>query len=55
MGLTEYFFYNGNQTSSEIVSELKSNFINFVTGPYVAPIFCRYNICNREKVQVYVN
>ena len=56
VGLTEYFFYSGNQTSSEIASELKRKFIRFVKGPYVPPFYCLrdgVNICRPEKLQVF--
>ena len=32
------FFFNGNQIHSELVSELKRNFMRLVTGMYVPPI-----------------
>ena len=49
------FFFDGNQTHSKVVSELKDNFLKFVRGPDIPPWYCEtISDCQRAKVHVYV-
>ena len=50
------FFFNGNQTHCELVSELKRNFMRLVTGMYVPPIYCKIPPAgwHPENLRVYV-
>lgn len=51
----ETFFFDGNQTHSKVVSELKDNFLKFARGPYVPPWYCQANsACRRDKIRAYV-
>lgn len=53
-GFSEFFF-DGNQTHSKLVSELKDNFLKFVRGPFVPQWYCqKMSGCRRDKVQAYV-
>lgn len=48
------FFFNGNQTHSEIVTTLKQNLLTIAKGPKVPPIYCLHEACTPQKVQVYL-
>ena len=52
------FFFNGNQTPSEVLSEIKHNFISFMKSRNVPSFYCHdrqsnTNICRADKVHVY--
>ena len=49
------FFFNGNQTHSEIVTSLKQNLLTIAKGPKVPPIYCLHEACTNQKVQVYLS
>ncbi|KAL9973308.1 hypothetical protein ACROYT_G019744 [Oculina patagonica] len=54
-GLSKYFFFNGNQAHSQVVSELKQKFLDFAKSPSIPPFYCMFNSdCKPEKVHVYV-
>lgn len=46
------FFFNGNQTHSEIVTSLKQNLLTIAKGPKVPPIYCLHEACTNQKVHL---
>ena len=49
-----FFYFDGDANDPSVQLQIRNNFYNLATSPYLPPIFCKHQPqCKKENVAVY--